>query len=674
MELAHVLLATNAQTPFRRATTKRRAGCFIAILARDSLLFGMGADRRERITHYVESLYSHLEECLAQYRKERWDSSQHFARKSLEAMAFASLEHHGIPMPKLKGNSKEAKLDLCLHELRRALPFGVDLQAAFNVVQRTGNIGSHQQTPEHSPPQRSAEICITNLFMLVEWFLGAFDLTALGISGSRAEQVVREFRYLVATRARIDLAEVLSDSATTAVDASRSLAVDDESERKTPLPRSFADWYPDVRNDLRTIMPREIAELEDREGWLQPDGRATPALHVVVVGQAAVGKSTLINALVSSGLPLLPSGGAGPHTAAAIVVRHAQHPYVEIRYVGGNRLAELQHALTSGFATPEDLYAARLLLDGTPFSQTTADVLATKMADSTSSNSADSLRLTYDVIAAIRAGNTTLRHEIADAKERFYEDLESHAAGSLAPLTEAIEVGWDSEILTPGLCMIDLPGFGIASDKHDLVSRRELQRARAVLWVVDRSGLTEGTLKELRDIRFFRRLANAADDDLVLSIAVSRLDESAKDARRRRSRETRPAFEDALAAVSADVERMIRSQLRDALGHIDQDEMMRVCERVQVFPVAPIEFRKLSSDDDDVALVKSPEATGIPRLRNHLRSLAARRRGRAATQIDNLLDKVSKPDMRALVHRLKTELRVVTPDPECVNRFETVSV
>ena len=72
-------------------------------------------------------------------------------------------------------------------------------------------------------------------------------------------------------------------------------------------------------------------------------------LAVCFLGNSGVGKSTLINAIIGGDRGVVPSGGVGPLTAQALVVRHNERAGFEVEYHGAGQL------LTDGFRSGADV-------------------------------------------------------------------------------------------------------------------------------------------------------------------------------------------------------------------------------------------------------------------------------------------------------------------------------
>src|SRR5215212_10736086 len=99
--------------------------------------------------------------------------------------------------------------------------------------------------------------------------------------------------------------------------------------------KQLLDWYDRaVRSFLEKTLPAEkIAEFDkDRELLLKAVAVADDEVAVCLLGASGIGKSTLINAMVGGGQAVVPSGGVGPLTAQALVVRSRSQRGLEVEY------------------------------------------------------------------------------------------------------------------------------------------------------------------------------------------------------------------------------------------------------------------------------------------------------------------------------------------------------
>lgn len=441
--------------------------------------------------------------------------------------------------------------------------------------------------------------------------------------------------------------------------------------------RGFDSWYASAHQILSDLIPKEMSALEQREGWLRKGESAAPSLDICVIGCAGSGKSTLINSLISDRLEVLPSGGVGPYTAAAIAVRHATRAELEFHYKPVETLGALAKALER-LPDSDTIGRARLLLCDDQFSDADPEQLSVLLAQvrhglplvlSEEDVEPDHAKRLCRTIRAIGNGSRVAHHIVNDISS-LNSELEVHATGFLAPLTESIEIRWQSPVLESGLCLVDLPGFGIANDHSRAVASRELASSRGVLWVVDRSGLTTDTLTEVEASGILERLANEPDDDRAprLTVAISKLDLVALDERRQHELGTRPKFATALEQVREAAVAMVTAQLREALRSISSDAAVqrRTLHKIGVFGVAPFEHRRLHlNDEDEPARVASASSTGIPLLTNHLHDQANRHRSVSCRLLAELFEKQirvtrSRKTCRKL-EELKDELRTHTP-------------
>jgi predicted ATPase len=94
------------------------------------------------------------------------------------------------------------------------------------------------------------------------------------------------------------------------------------------------EWYTKkARPFLEQHAERDVAAIDQQAHRVEHLTRTSDEeVAVCFLGNAGVGKSTLLNALVSERYDILPHGGVGPLTAQATVVRFAETPYFRASY------------------------------------------------------------------------------------------------------------------------------------------------------------------------------------------------------------------------------------------------------------------------------------------------------------------------------------------------------
>jgi hypothetical protein len=199
------------------------------------------------------------------------------------------------------------------------------------------------------------------------------------------------------------------------------------------------------------------------------------------------------------------------------------------------------------------------------------------------------------------------------------------------------------------MVLVDLPGVGIAGDVYKEATRKWIvERAKAVVLVVGRAGLTQAAADLLRTSDFLTRLLfyrdDRTDDPVVLTVAMTHVDdvadtEYAKDKSRKKYVHLAEQFE--LARIR------IRQQLHQELGRVWEsgDEKVRTAQRevidalssdALVFPVSAPQYRRvLVADDDDRPFISDEHQSGIPAMQVGLRTVVLQRRAEAVRSRDD---------------------------------------
>ena len=340
--------------------------------------------------------------------------------------------------------------------------------------------------------------------------------------------------------------------------------------------RDFFDRYAKVALQ-RTEKPQDLAGFEKQAEVLKSQvGQLNTPFRVAVLGQARVGKSTLINALVADTASVVPSGGGdGPLTANALRVSYGCEKRFTVRYhprrkinemlFGLERKLERQSglraaALEAASLQPEDegelKWASDLELTPSESKESESEELSRQVRLITAGSQSVDRPLAYLVDAllhvlgkapkhgttfldedlprldrvkiAVESGTAKKTKEFANLPPaQFNTELRLHASGHLAPLIYEMQIEWPSALLQNQVEVVDLPGLGVHNDPFESVTTRYLRsEAQAVMLVTDSGGVRKNEASLLRD--FLNRLLHAGDnpdaDPVTLIMAVVQID------------------------------------------------------------------------------------------------------------------------------------------------------
>lgn len=424
-------------------------------------------------------------------------------------------------------------------------------------------------------------------------------------------------------------------------------------------------------------------------------------LPVCFLGNSGVGKSTLINALVAGGGHLVPSGGVGPLTAQALTVRYGAEPKLEVEYFPPRKLWNLVFGLESAFksqlgapklqaeappldeaeapepeeraedsTTPDEsrerdrndrCKLAQLLVTGSQNQQIPLGYLLDSLRDAlghsriwgTEPEERDALRLRRirEVLTMAKADRSYTLTRAKDAAQ-FTSELKDHASGFLAPLIKTLTIWWDSKLLADGVTLIDLPGLGVVGDPRPEITRNYIrEKARAIVLVVDRAGITEPVARLLRESEFLPRLLHSADEpegDPVLLVAVTHMDDVADE---EYMNDGELSGADHFAEVCKQMTPLVRGQLRGEIERVWQKEgeldstkqqvIENILRTLQVHPLSAVEYRRMLLGKK-TALLETPEETNVPAMIESLGRLRLARHAAQCAKVSTYCDVLLK--------------------------------
>ena len=455
-----------------------------------------------------------------------------------------------------------------------------------------------------------------------------------------------------------------------------------------------AEWYrARVRPFMERFSPQRLDPLDENIDRIDAlKARIGEECAVCFLGHSGVGKSTLVNTLIGDTTAVLPQGGIGPLTAQATCVRYAPHHGFTATYVSAEKLNQIRSKLEDlcgssepGFRPePDSIEApdydqaegdaedakqltrtASLLIRGKPADVSDFPYLVDCIRAALQMNSRfardpqqQDLPRIERIHTAVELARRGASVRATSTESGFREFLRHHVSGHLSPLVDTLEVGVSSDLLRDGLTVVDLPGLGISHDQYRRVTQTWVrERAKAVVLVVDRSGITQESADLLRASGFFSRLAHAAHDPSVdpvqLFLIAVKVDLSATDAwREERSDnpETARDWVSHFAVLQSEMKARIQSEvalhLRHSMDDTESDYVLKsLTDGMSVHCVSAEEFRKLlAGDTDDPARIQDASQSGIPDVRAELARLVKSQdqalRARVVDASDQFVDRV----------------------------------
>lgn len=452
-------------------------------------------------------------------------------------------------------------------------------------------------------------------------------------------------------------------------------------------------WFNDKATSFfEKFAPENFSMLQKNSDSLRSLLDKPKEFEVCFLGDSAIGKSTLINALVAGDRMVLPAGGVGALTALATEVKYSENPFFSVHYHDIEKLRGIRLSLEKPLATQrkskdsiennQNIKQAQLLITGHQSNERTLEylvdgircILGEKIEWGSEISDEDIERIN-NIKNALNYSKEKKVYECfqsSNIDNIFDQELSDHVSGFLAPLVKKIQLGWNSDILLNDIVIVDLPGVGVADDSYQKETINYISnRAHGLVLVTNKSGLTQDACDLLRTSGYLKRLIGTADDfdsDFCpMMMAVTHVDALAGE-RFSRSlylpKGQRPKKSDIFKEISQDLidilQPQAKNQLEKHLLHTDVESINvartqvrdRLLQDLRVYPVSAPEYRKLRADDEeDRPFLTDERQSGIPILIEGICDLASRHRELLNSKIDEARQR--------LIESLCNELSIV---------------
>lgn len=497
---------------------------------------------------------------------------------------------------------------------------------------------------------------------------------------------------------------------------------------------AIVQWFRDLVRPIlqKTDADQAIDELDKQAQQIDVlKKNRSNLLPICLLGQAGVGKSTLVNTLIADADIVVPSGGGtGPLTANALRVTYGERPSFSVRYHSKKQLNETRFILEAivdrqlksdaeteteevgersempaisldsekerPIRTSEATSRARLLIAGSQ----TADRSNTYLVDAfrwimgqeskyRSQFGKDDAERMRRIQVALNNGakNSLLRCDSAK-NPHFRTLLRDHACGFLAPLIMEMSIQWPSPLLKDSVELVDLPGIGILSDVYASITSEYLRnRAKAVMLIADSRGIRREDAELLRSSGFLSRLLHASDDPsadpVALIVVVVKIDDVAvENWINDKSQHNDKALKTKSEHFVEQVERCkvdIRQRLQEYLNEVwevdtegKRSVVQTLLENLQVFPVSAPQYRLHCSQDPDEDVrpfLKDVKSTNIIGLREAISAVAKKCLAERTRREEETVQRFFG-QLRTRMEVLRAQRTEEQQEVEDVNRFK----